>query len=178
MIRLENGVELTEIVPEDAEELYTAIDRNRERLHQWLPWTTLDYSPDDVREFIARASEENREGTGLTMVIRLEGKIRGAIGLHRIDRLNLSTSIGYWIDEACAGKGVITAACRAVITEGFERFGLHRVEIRCATRNHRSAAVPRRLNFTEEGILREAEWVHDRWADLRVFSMLKHDWSA
>jgi RimJ/RimL family protein N-acetyltransferase len=30
--------------------------------------------------------------------------------------------------------------------------------------------------FTEEGVLREAEWVFDRWVDLRVFSMLEQDW--
>ena len=54
--------------------------------------------------------------------------------------------------------------------------GLHRLEIRCAVENHRSSAVPRRLGFLEEGILREAEWLYDHWVDLRVFSMLAQDW--
>lgn len=72
--------------------------------------------------------------------------------------------------------GIVTAACRVVIDEGFHNFGLHRIEIRCAVENRRSAAVPRRLGFVEEGVLREAEWLYDHWVDLRVFSMLAHDW--
>ena len=100
----------------------------------------------------------------------------GAIGLHRIDRRQKSTSIGYWIDLEHQGKGIVSAACRAIVTQGFRDFGLHRIEIRCATRNHRSSAIPRRLGFVEEGILREAEWLYDRWVDLRVFSMLAQDW--
>jgi len=65
-----------------------------------------------------------------------------------------------------------------MVTEGFRRFGLHRIEIRCATWNHRSSAIPRRLGFVEEGILRESEWLHDKWVDLRVFSMLAQDWKG
>jgi len=70
----------------------------------------------------------------------------------------------------------MTRACRAIATEAFRQYGLHRIEIRCATGNGRSAAIPRRLGFAEEGILREAEWLYDHWVDLRVFSMLEHNW--
>ena len=45
-----------------------------------------------------------------------------------------------------------------------------------ATPNARSAAVPIRLGFTEEGTVREAEWLYDRWVDLRVFGLLRQDW--
>ncbi len=123
-------------------------------------------------------SRENAERVSLGMTIRHKGLLCGAIGLHRIDRIHHNTSLGYWIDEAHEGKGIVTAACRAILTEGFSTFGLHRIEIRCATWNHRSSAVPRRLGFIEEGILRDAEWLHVRWVDLRIFSMLARDWQT
>jgi ribosomal-protein-serine acetyltransferase len=110
------------------------------------------------------------------VTIRHKGSLRGAIELYRIERSHRNTSIGYQIDEAHEGKGVVGAACRAITTEGFRSFGLHRVGIRCATWNHRSSAIPRRPGFVE-GILREAEWRHGKWVDLRVFGMLAQDWN-
>ena len=41
------------------------------------------------------------------------GAICGVIGLHPIDRLHDSTSVGYWIDAGHQGRGIVTAACRA-----------------------------------------------------------------
>jgi ribosomal-protein-serine acetyltransferase len=170
---------LTELSPpraEDAAELFAVIDSNRARLRQWLPWIVPEYSIDDARHFLLRSKAEFEDLASLTLIIRHKSALCGAIGLHQIDKLHRSTSIGYWIDESHQGKGIITAACRAIVTQGFENFGLHRLEIRCAVQNHRSSAVPRRLGFLEEGILREAEWLYDHWVDLRVFSMLAQDW--
>jgi ribosomal-protein-serine acetyltransferase len=170
---------LTELSPprvEDAAELFAVINSNRARLRQWLPWIIPEYSIEDARSFLLRSAAAFEERSSLTLTIRHKGAVCGAIGLHKIDKLHRNTSTGYWIDEAHQGFGIITAACRAVVTESFENFGLHRLEIRCAVQNHRSSAVPRRLGFLEEGILREAEWLHDHWVDLRVFSMLAHDW--
>ncbi|HXE64955.1 MAG TPA: GNAT family protein [Bryobacteraceae bacterium] len=178
LIVLNSETELRPVQQEDAEELYALIDRNRTRLRRWLPWATPEYSLADVRHFLALHAKENAEGTSFTTVIRHRGAICGCIGLHRIDRVHRNTSIGYWIDEAHEGKGFVTAACRAMITAGFREFGLHRIEIRCATWNNRSSSIPRKLEFLEEAILREAEWLHDRYVDLRVFSMLEQDWKG
>jgi ribosomal-protein-serine acetyltransferase len=58
----------------------------------------------------------------------------------------------------------------------FDELGLHRVEIRCGTGNTRSCAIPERLGFTREGVLRQGEWVNDRWVDLVVWGMLEVEW--
>jgi ribosomal-protein-serine acetyltransferase len=175
-LRADEHTELRVVRLEDAEELFAVIERNRERLYRWLPWIVPGYSMTDMRRFLTENASDFEERRSLPMTMRHRGKLCGAIALHRIDQGNRSTSIGYWIDGAHEGKGIITAACRTIITEGFDHFGLHRIEIRCATWNHRSAAVPRRLDFVEEGTLREAEWLHGKWVDLRVFSMLARDW--
>lgn len=177
-IRLNDQTKLCAVQLKHAEELFTVISRNIERLGRWLPWATPSYSLDDARQFLDVHSKENADRSSLVMLILHQGALCGAIGLHRVDRANRNTSVGYWLDEAHEGKGIITSACRAIVTEGFNTFGLHRIEIRCATWNHRSSAVPRRLGFVEEGILRDAEWLHDKWVDLRVFSMLARDWKG
>ncbi len=176
IIPLHPHTELRAMRMEDAADLFSVIDRNRQRLHEWLPWAGPDYSIAAARDFLATQIAEMAARQSLTLTIRHKRALCGVIALHRIDETQQSTSIGYWIDEAHEGRGIVTAACRTIVSEGFQRFGLHRIEIRCATWNHRSSAIPRRLGFIEEGILREAQRLHNAWVDLRVFSMLAQDW--
>jgi ribosomal-protein-serine acetyltransferase len=178
LIALDGETELRAVRIADANELFALIERNRERLAEWLPWAVPGYSIADTHAFLRGQVAEMLEGASLTMTIRHHDAMCGAIGLHKIDWRNKSSSIGYWIDEANQGEGIMTSACRAILSEAFGNLGLHRVEIRCAIWNHRSSAIPKRLGFVEEGILKEAEWVHDRWLDLRVFSMLAQDWKT
>jgi ribosomal-protein-serine acetyltransferase len=44
--------------------------------------------------------------------------------------------------------------------------------------NTKSCAIPERLGFMREGLIREGEWVNDRWLDLLTWGMLEHDWRA
>jgi ribosomal-protein-serine acetyltransferase len=177
VIAVDSGIELRPVSVDQCANLYAVIDRNRVRLREWLPWASWSFGPDDLRTFIREREADNAARTGLTTGIWLEGRLCGSIGLHAIDPRHRSTSVGYWLDASCAGRGIMTRACRAIVTEGFRNYGLHRMEIRCATGNGRSNAIPRRLGFVEEGILRESEWLHDHWVDLRVFSMLEQDWA-
>jgi len=158
--------------------LYSAIHRNRAHLRRWLAWLHDDFDEKKLTEFVRAREAENAARVSLTTNIWVSGALCGAIGLHAINVRDRNTSIGYWIDEAYQGRGIMTRACRAIVTEGFRGYGMHRVEIRCATENARSAEIARRLGFVEEGILREAEWLYDHWTDLRVFSMMERDWKA
>ena len=53
---------------------------------------------------------------------------------------------------------------------------LNRVEIRAAPENRRSRAIPERLGFQREGVLRETERVGDRYLDEVVYGMIASDW--
>ena len=176
VIELGNALALHPVSADDATELFAAIDRNRARLRRWLPWIADHYACHDALRFLEQSIQRNEEGTALTMVIRSEGKICGAVGLHTIDYPNRATSIGYWIAEEYERYGIVTRACRALVNAGFQDYGLHRIEIRCATENHRSAAIPKRLGFVEEGVMRQAEWLYDHWVDLTVFSAIVNEW--
>jgi ribosomal-protein-serine acetyltransferase len=85
--------------------------------------------------------------------------------------------IGYWLGESFQGKGLMTGACRALLDYLFFELKLHRVEIRCAIGNARSCAVPKRLGFTKEGVLRQAQAFDDQFLDLEVYALLAEDWN-
>jgi ribosomal-protein-serine acetyltransferase len=71
----------------------------------------------------------------------------------------------------------MTEAVRALVAYAFEVWKLNRVEIRAAVANVRSRAIPERLGFKQEGVLRQAERIGDRFEDLVVYSMLAGEWS-
>lgn len=159
-------------------EIFAAVDRNRAHLRRWLPWVDRTQSPEDIALFLEHALAAFARGEELHAGIWMDGKLAGAVGHHRIDLPNRNTSIGYWLDAGIEGKGVMTRCCRALLQYLFVERKLHRVEIRCATGNTRSCAIPARLGFTREGVLREAEWVNDRFYDLVVWSLLEQDYFA
>lgn len=173
---VEEGLELRQFAWEDAEILFEVVDRNREYLREWLPWVDGTRSADDICLFLSRATAQFEDGLGPNFGIRVEGELVGAIGCHPIDRPNRFCSLGYWISAGHQGKGTITRCCLHLLDYLFDEAGLHRVEIRCGTGNTRSRAIPQRLGFRHEGVLRDAEWVNDRWLDLEVWSMLERDW--
>jgi ribosomal-protein-serine acetyltransferase len=100
------------------------------------------------------------------------------IGTHKLDLLNRSGEVGYWLGKSFQGKGIMTAACRAVVTHLLNNLDLNRVTIHCAKANDKSSAIPRRLGFAEEGLAREAHLLHGIFHDSRRFAMLKRDWNA
>lgn len=175
-IPVTSDIELRAFVTGDAAVLFAAIERNRQWLRRWLPWLHDDYSIEDTRAFLADCVMGNASGISLTTGIWSGGIFCGAIGLHKIDLLHRNTSIGYWLDQGFSGKGIMTGACRAMVSEGFTNYRLHRIEIRCAAGNTASCAIPRRLGFHEEGLLREAEWLYDHWVDLKLFAVINDTW--
>jgi hypothetical protein len=60
--------------------------------------------------------------------------------------------VGYWLGEQYQGKGLVTAACRALVEHAFFELGLNRAVILCATENEKSCAVAERLGFRREGV--------------------------
>lgn len=90
----------------------------------------------------------------------------------------LKTEIGYWIDREEQGKGIVSAATVKLIAFAFDTIGINRIEIRCAADNRRSAAIPRRLGFQQEGCLRQSEFRNGRLRDFLVFGLIKSEWNG
>jgi ribosomal-protein-serine acetyltransferase len=170
------GIELRLFELHDDEPVFASVERNRTWLREWLPWVDLTHSAADVRSFITKVRAQFENNQGPQTGIWIDGEFSGGFGCHPIDWANRSCSIGYWIEEARRGQGVITRCCVSMLEYLFDELALHRVVIQCATGNVKSCAIPQRLGFTREGVARQGEWVNDRWLDLVVWSMLEEEW--
>lgn len=173
---LENGTVLRRYTLDDADQLFSLIDRERNHLRRWLPWVDLTVAPNNVRNFIVMTHDQERNKSGFHCAIVRDGQILGTVGLHSVDWPNRKTSLGYWLGSAHTGGGVMTTAVRRVVSHCFDVLKLHRIEIRCAVGNEKSRGIPVRLGFSEEGVARGSEWLGDHFVDHVVYAMLAPAW--
>lgn len=159
-----------------APEIFAAVDANRTHLRQWLPWVDSTRSVEDILTFVRGSLRSLGEGNVPQFGIWFEGKLVGVIGFHTVDHAHRKTELGYWLAETHQGRGLMTRACRALVEYSFGELELNRVEIRCATGNQRSCAIPQRLRFRQEGVLRQNEWLYDHFVDHAVYATLAEDW--
>jgi ribosomal-protein-serine acetyltransferase len=170
------GVELRLVEERHATALFAAVDRNRGYLREWMPWVDATRTVDDILAFIRRSMEQFAANNGFAATVWADGSIAGVIGLHKIDWLNRKAEMGYWLAREFQGRGIATAAARALTGHALVELELNRMEIHCAVNNTRSSAIPKRLGFTFEGTLRQAELnVDGRYLDLEVYSMLRRE---
>lgn len=172
------GALIRPLVGEDVPELFRLVDANREYLRAWLPWLDATRREEDLRAWVAAERENAAAGRAAQFVIVDEDRIAGVIGFHEIDWSHGQVELGYWVSEDRQGRGLVTRAVQVLLRIAFEELGLNRVGIKTATENARSGAIPKRLGFRHEGVLREGERLYDRYVDLDSYALLASEWRA
>jgi RimJ/RimL family protein N-acetyltransferase len=143
-------------LPGDGKAVYDAIQASLNELKPWMPWAHMNQTEEDVEANIRESYVKflSREDLRLLVFNKETGDFIASSGLHRIDWAVPKFEIGYWIDTRYSGKGYITEAAEAITSFAFNELKAKRVEIRCDTKNTRSRAIPEKLGFTLEGILK------------------------
>jgi ribosomal-protein-serine acetyltransferase len=167
-------IELRLLEERHAEQVFDLIVEDRER----HPELDKNLSLDDVKKKIKRDLALFADNKGLNVGVWEQGILAGTVRYHEIDWSNKSTELGYSVGGAFEGRGLITKTCRVLIDYAFEELGLNRIAISCAVENQKSRAVAERLGFTQEGILRQSEWLQDRFTDMAVYGLLASEWRA
>jgi ribosomal-protein-serine acetyltransferase len=158
------------------DELFKLIDSNRKYWRQWHPWLPDTVrSAADAERLIAGWLQQFANNRGFCAGVWFQGRLCGMIYHLHVDWANRSTDLSYWLDEAHQGKGIMTASCRAFVSHAFNTWKLNRITIQCATQNTRSRAIPERLGFKFEGIVRETEWLYDHYVDHALYGLLRSD---
>jgi ribosomal-protein-alanine N-acetyltransferase len=156
--------------------------RNHDWLVKWEPQRPMG-SPDVVESraaFAARCRARDRErqlGTGSGFGIFDGGRFVGEINLNGLQRGPFQTAqIGYWVDEACAGKGLVPEAFVVLCRHGFEDLVLHRIEVAIIPRNGPSRRVMEKLAIREEGLAVRYLEIDGEWEDHLRFAITAEEW--
>ncbi len=176
--QIQDGVYLQLLEERHAEQVFAVVDRERAYLREWLPWVDKTTEVEYTANFIKISLEQFAHQQGIAAGIWRGGEFIGGIGTHNTDWVNRKVEIGYWLASGFQGRGIVTAACRALINDAFHEWKLNRVEIHCATGNEKSCAIPKRLGFQFEGTLRAAQLLRGTYMDINVYSMLSREWKA
>lgn len=160
----------------DAKDLFLLIDRSRTALRKWLSWVDQTKTVEDSLQFIINSFNIYSKRKGMTAGIFYQKELAGIAGFNEIDWANRIGYIGYWLDIEYQGYGIMTRVVKALTNYAFDCYKLNRIDIRVANNNKKSQAIPERLGYKREGVLREAEWLYDHYVDHVVYSMLKSEW--
>ena len=156
--------------------------RNSEWLTKWEPTRPVG-APDVIEDrdaFSIRCNARQRErqlGSAYGFGIFVDGEFAGEINLSSVQRGPFqSGSIGYWIDEAKAGKGYTPEALVVLAQYCFDELRLHRVEIAIVPRNDASLRVVQKLELRDEGISKGFLEIDGNWEDHIRFGLTFEDW--
>ncbi len=178
-IRVDDDIILRWPSLDDLALVFRLVDSNREHLGRWLPFVEITLSPEDERPWVEGHLAARESGANTPPLIMHRDALVGTISAMHLDSLDRAGEIGYWLAEEAQGKGIATRACRALLDYVFNDRDMHRIQIRAATDNSRSRAIPERLGFTYEGVQRQAGYTGERgFHDLAVYSMLAHEWKG
>jgi ribosomal-protein-serine acetyltransferase len=169
---------LVELTAADAGRIFLVVEANRAHLREWLPWVDGTRSSQDTRRFLQSVEAGRREGRTLAYGIEERGEFIGVAGSHDIETADRRANIGYWLAAKATGRGLMTRAAGALAGILFEHLGMERLEIRCCAGNTASARVAERLGFQFEGTLRHAQFLHGRFHDQRLYSLLSGEWKG
>lgn len=148
----------------------------------WLePWDATSPEPVTGRrptfgQFVRTLDRQARSGTSLPFAIDHAGELVGQLTVSGITYGSLySASIGYWVAQHVAGRGITPTAVALATDHCFTALGLHRVEVNIRPENRPSLRVVEKLGFRDEGLRERYLHIQGAWCDHRTFALTTED---
>jgi ribosomal-protein-alanine N-acetyltransferase len=156
----------------DARALERELLENRSWLRKWEATNPVGPMNFDVRAGIRHLQSNARAGLGLPFVIEYRGELAGQLNVSSISYGSVSmATIGYWVSERFAGKGLTPTAVALATDHCFFSVGLHRMEICIRPENDPSLRVVEKLGFRYEGLRRRYIHINGDWRDHFCFAL-------
>lgn len=158
----------------------------RTRCSAWLlPWEPRQRGApaplEDRPNFSHRCDIRERErhlGIGYGFGVFIGERFGGEVTLSSIQRGPYQCgSIGYWIDQALAGRSLVPEAVVVTLRFAFEAISLHRIEISIIPRNKASRRVVDKLGIRQEGVAERFLEIDGVWEDHARYAITSEEWS-
>ncbi|KAB2334514.1 GNAT family N-acetyltransferase [Cytobacillus depressus] len=168
---------LRKITLEDVEDMYSYC--SNEEVSKYVTWDTHQ-KLSDTKEFVEFALNqyENRKVAPWGIEYKENEKLIGTIDFVSWQVQHNVAEIGYIISQDYWGKGIATEAATEVIQFGFNHMNLVRIQARCFVENIGSERVMKKTGMSFEGIHRKGMFIKGKHQDLKMYSILKEEFSA
>jgi RimJ/RimL family protein N-acetyltransferase len=127
----------------------------------WLPHLPQPYGVADARAFIAQTSEGRALGRELTLaIVDDDDALLGMVGVRLTED---PPTVGYWLAPEARGRGLATAATRALSEWTFATFAPPRLALHAEPGNLASRRVAEKCGFVRvPGVIKGADG-RDLW---------------
>ena len=155
--------------------------RREPEVARYQSWDT-SFSMADAERFLSSQQDVELGTRGawvqLAAVDRRSGELCGDCAVHVVADQPATAEVGVTFAPAHQGTGLATEALAAVITALFDEHGMHRIYAQADDRNLAVHRLLERVGFRCEARLIEADWFKGEWTTLRVYALLRREWSA
>jgi [ribosomal protein S5]-alanine N-acetyltransferase len=141
----------------------------------WHPHKGKQESADFVKFTWGQLQEQISIIWGIEL--KEEKKIIGTIDLRKWNTVDRCGDTGYGIAPKYWSRGITSEALDSVINFGFGFLLLNRIEAHCEEANKGSWKVMEKCGMKFEGVLREKVFIKDRFRTMKMYSILRNEWS-
>jgi len=154
-------------------------ETSRGFLTPWEPtWGAGELEKASFRRRIRRYGQEIRNDTGYPFFVfrQSDDQLLGGLTLAFVRRgVTQTATLGYWMGEAYAGRGLMSEAVEVAVRYAFNTLQLHRIEAACLPSNAASVRLLEKIGFTREGYARSYLCICDKWQDHLLFGLIASD---
>ena len=162
---------IRQITKEDEEELF--LMRSNLDIMRFIP-RPIPKTVGEISLLLQMMSEGMTKGERINWGIALKenNKLIGHIGFVHIYKENHRAEVGYLLQPAYHGTGIMREALIAVLKYGFDNLKLHSIEALVRPENYPSRKLLEKTGFVQEGYFVENLFWNNRYEDTVVYSLL------
>ena len=133
------------------------------------------YTIENERKFLENCSEKKDDI--ILGIIKLDNdQLIGNCGLHKIDSVNRTATLGIFIGEKEErSKGYGAEAIKLLLDYGFNYLNLHEIQLDVMSFNERAIRCYEKAGFKQYGRRRESEYVNGKYYDRISMDILKSE---
>lgn len=168
---------LRKMTPDDAEAVFAYASDSE--VSRYVLWET-HRSIEDSRAFLDLTTSKYESGgePDWGIVYKGDHHFVGTCGIVSWEPYHARAELGYALSRDYWGRGLMAEAVRAIISFGFKKMNLNRIEARCIAENVASARVMEKAGMLYEGTLRQRELVKGEHRDMKVYSILRDEYGG
>jgi ribosomal-protein-alanine N-acetyltransferase len=165
---------LRRMTPNDAEAVFAYA--SDPEVTRYVIWET-HRSIEDSRAFLDLVTSKYESGGEPEWGIVYKGDHRfiGTCGIVSLEPHHARAELGYALSRDYWGRGLMAEAVCAMISFGFDKMNLNRIEARCIAQNTASSRVMEKAGMLYEGTLRQRELIKGEHRDIKVYSVLRDE---